>query len=81
MKKFTNNRLRTKGAIDEIIVFLSDSQVGFSELPPEVKLDLSMKFFQCEKGRLQKGKIYVDFFAHLVPLTVSLAAMFFSLKK
>lgn len=74
------NKEKTYAAIKEIIKFLTSSQDGFKDLPLGIQFDLAMKFFQCEKGRLQKGKIYVDVIAHLIPLFISLAALIFSLK-
>lgn len=76
-----NNRRKNFEGIMDIIRFLSENDPEFSKLEYRVKFDLAAKFFQFEKGKLQKNKIYIDIIAHVIPLVVSLAALLIAMKK
>lgn len=81
LEKIIGNRKKTLAATSIIIDFLSKNQKGFKDLPLGVQFDLAMKFFQCERGRLQKGKLFVDMVAHLIPLVIALVALIISLHR
>lgn len=71
----SSNREKTYLAISGAKQFLADKDTEFGKLPLETQLDLAMKFYQCERGRLQKGKIFIDVIAHVIPLLISAVAL------
>ena len=81
MKKLFNNRQSTHQEIAEIIKFLGPQYPGFEELKPVEKLRLAMQFHNCERGRLWRGKMFIDILAHLIPFILALATIVLALKK
>jgi hypothetical protein len=84
----TANREKTFAAIVSIMKHMHDNcdQYGgtdaasYAGLPVDRKLQLAMQFYQCERGRWQKAKMVFDVFAHIGPLIISLAALWFATK-
>jgi hypothetical protein len=76
-----NNRCQTGSAIAEIMSYLGSQYKGFNDLPEIERLKLGMQFYNCERGRLQKGKMLVDILAHLIPLILALGTIILALKK
>jgi len=81
MKRLFDNRYRTGAAIAEIMSYLGGQYKGFNDLPEIERLKLGMQFYNCERGRLQKGKMLADIIAHLIPLILALATIVLALKK
>lgn len=81
MKRIFNNRHQTGAAITEIMSYLGSQYQWFSELSKTEQLRLAMQFYNCERGRLQKGKMAVDIMAHLIPIVLAIMAIILAIKK
>lgn len=78
LKKFNgHNRKITNDQINETIEFLRQNQPGFIKLSLEAQFRLGMQHYQCERGRMQRGKLWIDMISHIVPWI----AIIFALKK
>jgi len=75
MKRLFQNRTLTLKSINDDINYLKKNQAGFKDLPSDAQLDLAMRFFQCRRGRLQKGKMAIDIATRLTPLILSILAL------
>lgn len=81
MKRLFNNRHQTCAAMAEITSYLGERYEGFKDLTEIEQLKLAMQFYNCERARLQKGKMLVDIMAHLIPLILALATVVLAIKK
>jgi hypothetical protein len=80
------NREQTFAAVMAIIQDMertlpkpADETLGFTNLPVDRKLQIAMQFYQCERARLQKGKMLLDTIGHLGPWAVALYALLHTL--
>lgn len=80
MRRLFQNREFTLKSINDDIEFLKREKPGYKDLPLEEQFDLAMRFFQCRRGRLQKGKMAVDIATRLTPLILSILALMQALR-
>jgi hypothetical protein len=71
----------TNRQINKTLTYLRANQPGFCKLSPEAQLRLAMQHYQCERGRLQKGKNYLDILLRFGPIIVAALAILFAVKK
>ncbi|OGE89074.1 MAG: hypothetical protein A3J07_00365 [Candidatus Doudnabacteria bacterium RIFCSPLOWO2_02_FULL_49_13] len=87
VRRLLGNREKTFGEVQAIMrMFEANTDTfpgdqSYDDLPLDRKVQLAMQFYQCERARLQKGKMVFDMLSHLVPLIVSLFALWVSMHK
>ncbi|HYF04942.1 MAG TPA: hypothetical protein VEA59_02100 [Patescibacteria group bacterium] len=75
------NRQKTLTSIHAAMEELSVNE-EFTKLPYDRQLQLAMQFYQCERARLQKAKMLVEFLLKdIAPIGVSLYALWIALHK
>jgi hypothetical protein len=75
VKELFQNREATRKAIGAVMEFLTENMEKYKNLSFEEQFGLAMRFFQCERGRLQKGKMAIDVVTRLTPLILSILAL------
>jgi hypothetical protein len=63
-----SNRRKTYDAVTDCMRFLESESEDFLSLPYDRRFQLAMQHYQCERGRLQKGKMAIDLLQFLAPI-------------
>jgi len=87
VRSLLGNRDKTFAEVQAIMQMFAENAgnlpegSGYAELALDRKVQLAMQFYQCERARLQKGKMVFDMLFHLGPLIISLMALWLSAHK